>query len=225
MDNINSDVFLDYDLQNEILDPMTSNHRIPSVDEDMNDDTAILETYSMLTDLNAPKTYQYSNSTTLLDYKDKTFWAKCFPSLFPYGLGGLDTKRYIQISLAEWIRHLLKLSSCAFVKHPTFLLVAFDVLSRSKMENAKFLTTKLTKQLIPSIGFSFIIINMILETIEPFQIPLYYNYLGKRKRAALNHQPLPVMPPHLANTNLFHNALTKSNILFLNNSYFLLSVQ
>ena len=91
----------------------------------------------------------------MIDSDDKTYWCKCFPCLFPFGYGGFDTVRKVQIGFNAWISHLFKLSNFSFMKHTTFVLVPFDALSRKKVSNSKFLTAKIDPDLIPAIGMPF----------------------------------------------------------------------
>lgn len=53
-----------------------------------------------------------------------------FGELFPFGPGGIDKAQPVQISLIEFVRYCLRLSTRRRAQHRPFALVAFDVLDR-----------------------------------------------------------------------------------------------
>ncbi|TFK87004.1 hypothetical protein K466DRAFT_491708, partial [Polyporus arcularius HHB13444] len=54
-----------------------------------------------------------------------------YPTLFPYGLGGLeDRARASKLSLKRHVKHLLSLSDRRFQEHHSFLFTAFNILQR-----------------------------------------------------------------------------------------------
>lgn len=57
----------------------------------------------------------------------------CLPELYPYGRGGPDEKRAVQISLAVYFHRMLLDGSRQFAQHPLVRLLAFDIVGRASM--------------------------------------------------------------------------------------------
>lgn len=57
-------------------------------------------------------------------------WEKAFPVLFPYGYGGLEKTRIVNVSLTEHVRWALEYHDRRFQIHPTFSFMAFGILQR-----------------------------------------------------------------------------------------------
>lgn len=57
----------------------------------------------------------------------------CLPELYPYGRGGPDEKRAVQISLAVYFYRMLLDGSRQFAQHPLVRLLAFDIVGRASM--------------------------------------------------------------------------------------------
>lgn len=57
-------------------------------------------------------------------------WEKAFPVLFPYGEGGLEKKRLVNVTLSEHVRWALEYHDRRFQVHPTFSFMAFGILQR-----------------------------------------------------------------------------------------------
>ncbi|KAI0084697.1 hypothetical protein BDY19DRAFT_898077, partial [Irpex rosettiformis] len=78
---------------------------------------------------------------TLLPYKTPAneffspdLFPKTFPTLFPYGVGGLEDKsRKSSLGLRVHVRHLLRLADRRFQTHKSFLFVAFNMLQRREV--------------------------------------------------------------------------------------------
>ncbi|OWZ05978.1 hypothetical protein PHMEG_00021836 [Phytophthora megakarya] len=68
-------------------------------------------------------------SSAILSDFGKEFWVFSFCELFPYGRGGLDEERSVSIGFVEFVRYCLRLSSRRFAQHPSFSLVAFDIIA------------------------------------------------------------------------------------------------
>eukprot|EP01138_Halocafeteria_seosinensis_P005775 gb/GECG01005904.1/.p1 GENE.gb/GECG01005904.1/~~gb/GECG01005904.1/.p1 ORF type:complete len:132 (+),score=7.79 gb/GECG01005904.1/:1-396(+) len=64
---------------------------------------------------------------------------KIFPTLFPFGRGGLDETRRVPLSEASIYKRLLRVSSKQF-QNKTFISYAFDQLSRKNATQAALLT-------------------------------------------------------------------------------------
>ena len=57
-----------------------------------------------------------------------------YPTLFPYGIGGIeDRRRTVAISFENHIKHLLSLADRRFQEHYSFLFVAFNIIQRRKL--------------------------------------------------------------------------------------------
>ena len=57
-----------------------------------------------------------------------------YPTLFPYGIGGIeDRRRTVAISFENHIKHLLSLADRRFQEHYSFLFTAFNVIQRRKL--------------------------------------------------------------------------------------------
>src|SRR5512145_1722390 len=92
----------------------------------------------------------YRSSSILLDFDPVL--GTCLLRDVPFGRGGLDEPRNAPISIEEYIRLCLRLSSRRHVRHPSFALVAFDVLARHRAMLAVYLTTRLTPSRVASAG-------------------------------------------------------------------------
>ncbi|CAF4456616.1 unnamed protein product [Rotaria sp. Silwood2] len=78
---------------------------------------------------------EYSNPSLLLGI---------FPTLFPYGCGGIeDGTRPIQINYREHLRYLLSYADRRFEEHYSFIFVVFNILQRrTACFHAQLMTTK-----------------------------------------------------------------------------------
>jgi len=65
--------------------------------------------------------------------KDKTYFARMFPHLFPYGRGHPGEQRHIPVSLDACIRYYGQVSTRKFAEDELFLLASFDYLSIQKL--------------------------------------------------------------------------------------------
>lgn len=82
-------------------------------------------------------------STDILSDFDPWFWTHAFCELFPFGRGGLDESRQVNIGLDEVLRYCLRLSTRRHLRHPSFTLVAFDVLARHRAMKAVYIRSKI----------------------------------------------------------------------------------
>ncbi len=87
-------------------------------------------------------TLRVSPSSAFVDTKDRSWMLSAFPLLFPFARGGLSEKRPVPISMELYLRHLLRLSTRRFQEH-RFLLVSYDVLSRSLTSQSAFVQANL----------------------------------------------------------------------------------
>jgi len=85
---------------------------------------------------------QYGN-TPIQEYKNPLFLINAFPTLFPYGIGGIDSERKIKLSYRDHVKYLFRLANNAFRTHPSFLFVAFNIIQKSE---ARYRMSQLIKQ-------------------------------------------------------------------------------
>jgi hypothetical protein len=92
------------------------------------------------------------HSSTIINSGDRNIFTQTFPDLFPFGRGGFNEERKAPISLQLWIRHLLRLSTGAFRKHPSFALLAFDILNRQQLQTAQSIRCNMNPTLTSSLA-------------------------------------------------------------------------
>lgn len=61
---------------------------------------------------------------------NENFWEKAYPTLFPYGEGGPERMRMVELSLSEHIRWLMDYHDRRFRLHPEFIFTAYSVQQR-----------------------------------------------------------------------------------------------
>jgi hypothetical protein len=77
-----------------------------------------------------------------------------FPELFPFGFGGPDDPtRIVPVSKEACVRHYLRLPSRKFSTHGTFLLVAFDQISRAQGMRNAWLTAQVPNNQVQNFAF------------------------------------------------------------------------
>ncbi len=82
------------------------------------------------------------SSAVVAEYQKESLCIS-FPELFPFGLGGMDDpNRVVKVSKEEHVRHLLRLANRSFAQHPTFVLIAFDQLTRARGMQQAWLTSQ-----------------------------------------------------------------------------------
>ena len=122
-------------------------------------------------------------SSEILSDSQREFWSMSFCELFPFGRGGLRERRKTPIGLEAFVRHCLRLSSRRFLRHPTFLLVAFDVIARHRALQALHVTTRVS----PDMALSAAVL-----TRDDLEKQLQYQ--EARLRAIRQHAALPPQP-------------------------------
>jgi hypothetical protein len=140
---------------------------------------------------------QIRRSSQFLSDYDRSYWTTCFAELFPFGHGGLDVDRSVQVSEYYFVKKLLRLSSGAFRKHFSFGLVAFDVLSRHAASQSVFYRVKANPQLS---------MRSVSVTREELEAQLLYD--KARLDAYEKHKPLPPLPEGLSNVFSLKNAIS-----------------
>lgn len=64
------------------------------------------------------------------DPNRRNYWEAAFPLLYPYGIGGIESDRPVQLSLIEHVRWALQHHDRRFRLHPTFMFTAFGIQQR-----------------------------------------------------------------------------------------------
>ncbi|KAF8060240.1 hypothetical protein FPV67DRAFT_1424346 [Lyophyllum atratum] len=65
------------------------------------------------------------------EYKNPALFPMMYPTLFPYGLGGMeDPARPVAVSLKSHVTHLFSLADRRFQEHHSFMFMAFNILQR-----------------------------------------------------------------------------------------------
>lgn len=64
------------------------------------------------------------------DIHESNFWEKAFPTLFPYGQGGIEAIRAVNVPFLEHVQWLLEYHDRRFRKHPTFSFLACGIQQR-----------------------------------------------------------------------------------------------
>lgn len=72
------------------------------------------------------------HSNTILGDKSPEYYGAAFPHLFPYNVGTPNSARPVHVSVADGLRHLLRLWTRKFSQDNLFVLVAFDIIARAK---------------------------------------------------------------------------------------------
>ncbi|KAG6945520.1 hypothetical protein JG687_00017246 [Phytophthora cactorum] len=82
-------------------------------------------------------------SSQILSVFAAAYWTHAFCDLFPFGRGVFDEPRPVRIGTAEYLRYCLRLSHRRHENHPSFVLVALDVLARQIAMRAVYLRAEL----------------------------------------------------------------------------------
>ncbi|ETI45556.1 hypothetical protein L917_09535 [Phytophthora nicotianae] len=82
-------------------------------------------------------------SSEILSDFTPAYWIYTFCEPFPYSRGGLDEPRAVRIGVEEYMRYCLRLSHQKHAHHPSFMLVAFNILARHHAMRAVYLRAKL----------------------------------------------------------------------------------
>ena len=68
------------------------------------------------------------------EFFDPSLLPMLYPTLFPYGIGGVeDRRRTVAISFENHIKHFLSLADRRFQEHYSFLFVVFNIIQRRKL--------------------------------------------------------------------------------------------
>jgi hypothetical protein len=100
-----------------------------------------------------------SGSVPISAWDNPEFWTLAFPTLFPYGVGGLDEKK---TSIETWSRFLLNHEDTRFATHYSFMFVVFSILQiRTVCKQSKFSIRYLVNS-----AFARVDSKMIKEALE-----------------------------------------------------------
>jgi hypothetical protein len=117
----------------------------------------------------------------------KDYFTKGFPELFPYGRGGLEEPRRKHLTMTQFHRNNLKLSSRLFQTHQTYSMVIFDILSKMRGRSRSYLSFCLDAKLGQDI---------MQITKEDLELQLKYQEL--RKSSIQKGTTMPPKPSNLA---------------------------
>jgi hypothetical protein len=68
------------------------------------------------------------------EFFNPSLFPMLYPTLFPYGIGGVeDKRRTVAISFENHIKHFLSLADRRFQEHYSFIFVAFNIIQRRKL--------------------------------------------------------------------------------------------
>ncbi|ETP12964.1 hypothetical protein F441_11766 [Phytophthora nicotianae CJ01A1] len=122
-------------------------------------------------------------SSELLSDFATAYWTHAFCDLFPFGRGGLDEPRLVRISITEYLRYCLRLSHRRHESHPSFVLVAFDVLARHRSMRAVYLRAKLAPRVLSSAA-----------SVDRSELLDHVEFQEKRLRAMSRREQMPDPP-------------------------------
>jgi len=72
--------------------------------------------------------------TPVNEFSNPSLFPMLYPTLFPYGIGGIeDKRRTVAISFENHVKHLLSLADRRFQEHYSFLFTAFNIIQRRKL--------------------------------------------------------------------------------------------
>ena len=107
--------------------------------------TSLLTTNTLLS-LQPPNVILAASNQYIKDRKGENI-PLAFPGLYPYGTGGPTEVRETAIGLAEYVKHVLKLSHRTFAQHNSFGLIMFDLISVRNVFHSTCLRTKMNPAL------------------------------------------------------------------------------
>lgn len=97
------------------------------------------------------------------EFKNKDLFPMMYPTLFPYGIGGVeDCSRTTKLSFEGHLQHMLKLADRRFQEHPSFIFTAFNMLQRRAL--LLHTSLKVKKRHFPALAESFA--HITPETIQ-----------------------------------------------------------
>jgi hypothetical protein len=85
----------------------------------------------LVSDFGRPRTGDNSsNSEVIADGDRPNYFERAFPCLFPYGVGGLEADRQVEVDFRDHIKWALDYHDRRFGRHETFPFVAFGIVQR-----------------------------------------------------------------------------------------------
>jgi hypothetical protein len=133
---------------------------------------------------NACRTIGVWRSSDILTDFVKCYWTYTFCELFPFGRGGFEENRKVQIGLQAYLSNLLRLSSRRFAMHESFPLVTFDVIARRNAMRAVLLRTQMNPNL-----------AMRASSVTAEQLEAQLKYQDDFVQARRKGNDLPTQPP------------------------------
>ncbi|KAE8228546.1 hypothetical protein CF326_g6517 [Tilletia indica] len=81
-------------------------------------------------------------SALISDYNNPDLFPGMFPLLFPWGIGGFETKREVPLSLGRQATYLLDLADSAFRRHWSFIFIVANIKQRRIIHTSSRLACK-----------------------------------------------------------------------------------
>ncbi|KAE8230322.1 hypothetical protein CF326_g4682 [Tilletia indica] len=100
-------------------------------------------------------------STFIREYDNPALFPGMFPTLFPWGIGGFESKRQVPLSLNRQGSHLLDLADPAFRRHLSFVFVLCNIKQRRAIHLGSRLACK---------GRDFDSVSKTINSIEPSMV-------------------------------------------------------
>ena len=69
-------------------------------------------------------------STPISEFTTEGYWTQAFPTLFPTGAGDFRSPRVRSVTLADYLKHLMRYKDGRFAQHPRFRYFALNTLMR-----------------------------------------------------------------------------------------------
>lgn len=70
-------------------------------------------------------------------FEDNLTWIEeMYPLLFPYGLTGPSAERKIQITMEDWVKHVLQFSDNRFRMHHDFIFTMYNIIQRRRVNQS-----------------------------------------------------------------------------------------
>ena len=93
------------------------------------------------------------------EWQNKCVFRMAFPSLFPNGLGDFNLPRSDNITMKDWIRHLLRYKDERFARHPRFRYMAYNTSMRMEAKKSASYVCK-------KVGGRYITIDELRELVR-----------------------------------------------------------
>ena len=119
---------------------------------------------------------------------DRRLLSMLFPVLFPWGHGGPDDTRPVEVSLHSCLQRYLCLSTTQFAEHPTFALVAYHLVCCAEMATSAYVSASVP------VGNEGASQGSMWTRLSADQIRLAVYHLEEQRRAAHENRPMRAPP-------------------------------